>query len=186
MRSPLEFAAMRSILCALLYLLWLDPSSGFAQNRAALSACDRARIGHRGALQMAATELKPALFSSSSSDSWGASTPSTHAPGSISLAGFPTTPIGGVAHAITTVPTATEATDSTAPAVSSLAVAALSDPVRRALSRVSDDSAKPRLQLTSLELALLVISAGGAAATPFLCPWLLTSEQVAASLVLLR
>ena len=52
-----------SLLCALLFLLWLDPSAGFAQTRPGLSAthaCDGARVGHR-ALQMAVTELKPPL-----------------------------------------------------------------------------------------------------------------------------
>jgi hypothetical protein len=174
---------MRSDLCALICLLWLAPSAGFAPTRPALSAthaCENARVGRRAAPQMAVSELKTPLAKFSSAHSWGASIPEAYATDGIALAGFPTTPIGGVAQAVLTVPTGLEATDSTAPAVSSLSVAAFSDPVRRALSggASSDADQAKQPQLTPIELALLVISAGGAAATPFLCPWLIRSAEM--------
>ena len=128
---------------------------------------------------MAVTELKPPLEKFSSAHWWDASIPvEAHAAENIALAGFPTTPIGGVAQAVTNVPTGLEATDSTAPTVSSLAVAALSDMVRRASSRSFEEDRKEQPQLTPIEVALLVFSAGAAAATPFLCPWLINSEAV--------
>ena len=165
---------MRSIFCALLCLLWLDPSAGFTQSRPALSAaraCERAHVGYRS-LQMTATELEPPPASFGGSHVGGArGIPQA-------MAGLPTTP-----SAVKAVPA--KAAPAAKASVSSLAVAAMSDPVRRALSRFEADAAEvndnvKQPQLTPFEFALLIIAAGGAAATPLLEMFHILDEKVRA------